>query len=127
MKSANNELTTARNTPNPIVAAGKDDAPVPGKSSIAPTSSQGLAVNLCCDSHHAMMAPIGARTNSIVMLTARGSLSCSWYCWLVLRYEILIGAWYAVLVSPTIDKRQLLATVATPRRGFGWSHFQRGA
>src|SRR2546422_552041 len=56
MKSANNELTTARNTPNPIVAAGKDDAPVPGKSSIAPTSSQGLAVNLCCDSHHATMA-----------------------------------------------------------------------
>src|SRR3984893_14315654 len=71
MKSANNELTTARNTPNPIVAAGKDDAPVPGKSSIAPTSSQGLAINLCRDSHHAMMAPIGARTNSIVMLTAR--------------------------------------------------------
>ena len=71
MKSANNELTTARNTPNPIVAAGKDDAPVRGKSSIAPTSSQGLAVNLCRDSHHAMTAPIGARTNSIVMLTAR--------------------------------------------------------
>ena len=71
MKSANNELTTARNTPNPIVAAGKDDAPVPGKSSIAPTSSQGLAINLCRDSHHAMMAPIGARKSSIVMLTAR--------------------------------------------------------
>ena len=30
MKSANNELTTARNTPNPIVAAGKDDAPCVG-------------------------------------------------------------------------------------------------
>ena len=71
MKSANNELTTARSTPNPSVAAGQDDAPVPGKSSIAPTSSQGLAVNLCRDSHHATMAPIGARTNSIVMLTAR--------------------------------------------------------
>jgi IS66 Orf2 like protein len=41
------------------------------KRSIAPTSSQGLAINLCRDSHHAMMAPIGARTNSIVMLTAR--------------------------------------------------------
>src|SRR5262244_410942 len=71
MKSANIELTAARNTPNPIVAAGKDDAPVPGKSSIAPTSSQGLAINLCRDSHHAMMAPIGARKSSIVMLTAR--------------------------------------------------------
>src|SRR6516225_12205337 len=71
MKSANNELTTARNTPNPIVAAGKDNAPVRGKSSIAPTSSQGLAINLCRDSHHAMMAPIGASKNSIVMLTAR--------------------------------------------------------
>src|SRR5438128_2124341 len=69
MKSANNELTTARNTPNPIVAAGKDDAPVPGKSSIAPTSSQGLAVNLCCASNHSTMAPIRARTDSIVMLT----------------------------------------------------------
>src|SRR5260370_14619 len=75
MKSANNELTTARNTPNPIVAAGKDNAPVPGTSPIAPTSNQGLAVNLCCDSHHAMMAPMGTRTNSIVMLTARVSLS----------------------------------------------------
>src|SRR5438034_10539581 len=126
MKSANNELTTARSTPNPIVAAGKDDAPVPGKSSIAPTSSQGLAVNLCCDSHHAMMAPIGARTNSIVMLTARGSLSCSWYCRLVLRYEILLGAWHAVIVSPTIDHRQLLAPVAMPRRGFGCLPLQRG-
>src|SRR5205814_3238289 len=104
MKSANNELTTARNTPNPIVAAGKDDAPVPGKSSsIAPTSNQGLAVNLCCDSHHAMMAPIGTRTNSIVMLTARASLSCSWDCRLVLRYEILLGAWHAVTVSPAVD------------------------
>src|SRR5947209_18603192 len=99
MKSANNELTTARNTPNPIVAAGKDDAPV---SSIAPTSSQGLAVNLCCDSHHATMAPIGARTNSIVMLTA---LFLSGACdrRLVLRREILLGAWHAVIVSPAID------------------------
>src|SRR5215468_8174791 len=72
MKSANNELTTARNTPNPTVAAGNDNAPVPGKSSsIAPTSSQGLAINLCRDSHHAMMALIGARKSSIVILTAR--------------------------------------------------------
>ena len=71
MKSANNELTTARNTPNPIVAAGKDDAPVPGKSSIAPTSSQGLAVNLCCDSHHATMMAIGTRKNRIVTLTVQ--------------------------------------------------------
>jgi hypothetical protein len=53
MKSANNELTTARNTPNPIVAAGKDDAPVLGTSPIALTSNQGLAINLCRDSHHA--------------------------------------------------------------------------
>src|SRR5215467_14296945 len=103
MKSANNELTTARNTPNPIVAAGKDDAPVPGKSSIAPTSSQGLAINLCRDSHHAMMAPIGARTNSIVMLTARVSLSCSWDWRLVLGHEILLGARHAVIVSPAVD------------------------
>ena len=29
------------------------------------------AINLCRDSHHAMMAPIGASKNSIVMLTAR--------------------------------------------------------
>src|SRR5262245_63401113 len=103
MKSANNELTTARNTPNPIVAAGKDDAPVCGKSSITPTSSQGLAINLCRDSHHAMMAPIGARRNSIVMLTARVSLSCSWDWRLVLRHEILLGAWHAVIVSPPVD------------------------
>src|SRR6266576_1874458 len=71
MKSANNELTTARNTPNPIVAAGKDDAPVSETSPIAPTSNHGLAVSLCCDSHHATMAAIGARNISIVMLTAR--------------------------------------------------------
>src|SRR6266446_4056717 len=102
MKSANNELTTARNTPNPIVAAGKDDAPVPGKSSIAPTSNQGLAVNLCRDSHHATMAPITAR-NSIVMLTARVFLSGSWGCRLVLRHEILLSVWHAVIVSPAID------------------------
>src|SRR5260370_41704444 len=103
MKSANNELTTARNPPNPIVAAGKDDAPVPGKSSIAPTSSQGLAVNLCRDSHHAMMAPIGTSKNSIVMLTARVSLSGACDRRLVLRHEILLGAWHAVIVSPAID------------------------
>src|SRR6202045_83404 len=100
IKSANNELTTARNTPNPIVAAGKDDAPVSGTSPIAPTSNQGLAVNLCCDSHHATMAPIGTRKNSIAMLTARVSLSGSWRRGLVLRDEILLGAWHAVIVSP---------------------------
>src|SRR3989442_14089870 len=98
MKSANNELTTARNTPNPIVAAGQDNAPVPGKSSVAATSSQGLAVNLCCDSHHAMMAPMGTRTNSIVMLTAPGSLSCSWDWRLVLGDLMLLGAWHGVIV-----------------------------
>src|SRR3989442_3395190 len=103
MKSANNELTTARNTPNPIVAAGRDNAPVPGKSSIAPTSNQGLAVNLCCDSHHAMTAPIGASKNSIVMLTDRVSLSGVWGCRLGLRHEILLSAWHAVIVSPAID------------------------
>ena len=64
-------MTTARNTPNPIIAAGKDDAPVSGTSSIAPISNQGLAISLCCDSHHATMAPIGTRTNSIAKLTAR--------------------------------------------------------
>jgi hypothetical protein len=57
---------------------------VPGKSSIAPTSSQGLAINLCRDSHHATMAPIGARTNSIVMLTARFAYAAratgGWFC-----------------------------------------------
>ena len=103
MKSANNELTTARNTPNPIVAAGEDDAPVSGTSPIAPTSNQGLAVNLCCDSHHAMMAPMGTRTNSIVMLTARVSLSGACDRRLVLGHEILLGAWHAVIVSPAVD------------------------
>ena len=39
----------------------------PATSPIAPTSNQGLAVNLCRDSHHATMAPIGARNKSIVM------------------------------------------------------------
>src|ERR1700674_1837090 len=103
MNSANSEPTTVRNTPSPIVAAGRDDAPVPGKSSsIAPTSSQGLAVNLCCDNHHATMAPITAR-NSNVMLTARVSLSGSWGCRLVLRHEILLSAWHAVIVGPAID------------------------
>src|SRR5260370_35842747 len=119
MKSANNELTTARNTPNPIVAAGKDNAPVPGTSPIAPTSNQGLAVNLCCDSHHAMMAPMGTRTNSIVMLTARVSLSGACDRRLVLRPEILLGAWHAVIVSPALDDWQLLAPVARPRQGVG--------
>ena len=74
-----------------------------GTSPMALTSNQGLAVNLCCDSHHATMAPIGTKKNSIVKLTARGFLSCSWGCWLVLRHEILLGAWYAVIVSPAID------------------------
>ena len=71
MKSINNEVTTARNTPNPIIAVGKDDAPVSVTSPIAPTSNHGLAVNLCCDSHHATMTAIGVSKNSIVMLTAR--------------------------------------------------------
>src|SRR6516225_3009133 len=104
MKSANNELTTARNTPNPIVAAGKDDAPASGTSSIAPTSSQGLAISLCCDSHQAMMAPIGTRKNSIAKLTAR-FLSGTYDRWLVLRDEILRGARHAVIVRPAIDHR----------------------
>src|ERR1700674_2070646 len=102
MKSANSEPTTARNTPSPIVAAGRDDAPVPGKSSIAPTSSHGLDVNLCCDNHHATMVPITAR-NSNVMLTVRVSRSGSWGCRLVLRHEILLNAWHAVIVGPAID------------------------
>src|SRR5262249_31604222 len=126
MKSANNELTTARNTPNPIVAAGKDNAPVPGTSPIAPTSNQGLAVNLCCDSHHATMAPMGTRTNSIVMLTARVSLSCSWDWRLVLRDEILLGARHAVIGSPADEHWSLLSPVALPRRGFGCWPLQRG-
>ena len=103
MKSANNELTTARNTPNPSVAAGKDNAPVRGKSSIAPTSSQGLDINLCRDSHHAMMAPIGARKSSIVMLTARFPKRRVRPRGLVLRHEILLGARHAVIVGPAID------------------------
>src|SRR5713226_343049 len=122
MKSANNELTTARNTPNPIVAAGEDNAPVPGTSPIAPTSNQGLAVNLCCDSHHAMMAPMGTRTNSIVMLTARVSLSGSCDRRLVLRHEILLSAWHAVIVSPAIDHWQLLAQLPCPGGVSGVCH-----
>src|SRR5262249_61134481 len=94
--------TTARNTPSPIGAADRDNAPVPGKSSIAPTSSQGLAVNLCRDNHHAAIAPITAR-NSNVMVTAQVSLSGLWGCRLVLRHEILLSAWHAVIVSPAID------------------------
>ena len=63
MNSANKQLTTARNTPNPIFAAGKDEAPVSGTSPIAPASNQGLAVSPCCDSHHAAMAAITARNS----------------------------------------------------------------
>src|SRR5215471_10232825 len=82
MKSANNELTTARNTPNPTVAAGKGNAPVRGKSS---------------------MAPIGASKNSIVMLTARFPKRRRATRGLVLRHEILLGARHAVIVGPAID------------------------
>ena len=56
MKSANSEPTTARNTPRPIFAVGKDDAPASGTSPIAPSSNQGLAVSLCCDSHQTTIA-----------------------------------------------------------------------
>src|SRR5262245_20857113 len=125
MRSANNELTTARNTPSPIVAAGKDDAPVSGTSPIAPTSNQGLAISLCRDSHHAMMAPIGTRTTNIAVLTA-SFLSGSRDRGLVLRHEILRGAGHAVIVGPAIDHRQLLAPVAVPRRGFRRLPLQRG-
>jgi hypothetical protein len=52
---------------------------------------------------HATMAPMGTRTNNVVMLTARVSLSCSWDWRLVLRHEILLGAWHAVTVSPAVD------------------------
>ena len=70
MKSANNEVATARNTPNPIFAAGRVIAPVPGKSSIEPSSSQGLAVSRCCESHHPTMTAITAM-NRMMALTAQ--------------------------------------------------------
>jgi hypothetical protein len=101
-KSANNELTTGEKHTQSDRRC-RQGRPVPGTSPIAPTSNQGLAVNLCCDSHHATMAPMGTRTNNIVMLTARVSLSCSWDWRLVLRHEILLGAWHAVTVSPAVD------------------------
>ena len=45
MKSANNEPTTARNTPNPIFAGGRDEVLCSRKSAITPSSSQGLAAS----------------------------------------------------------------------------------
>src|SRR5215471_6505026 len=126
MRSANSELTTARNTPKPIVAVGKDDAPVSMTSPIALTSNQGLAVNLCRDNHHVTMMASGTSKNRIVKLTAELSLSCSWDRRLVLRHEILLGAGHAVIVGPAIDHRQFLSKVAMPRRGFGCLPLQRG-
>src|SRR6266508_3464749 len=124
MKSANSELTTARNTPNPTFAAGQDDAPVPGRSPIAPSSNQGLDINLCCDSHQATMAPITATNNSVIPTAP--SLSGSRGCRLVLRDEVVLGTRHAVIVRPAIDHGQLLAPVAMPRRGFGCLPLQRG-
>ena len=70
MKSVNNEPATARNTPSPIFAAGNVIAPVPGKSVIGPSSSQGLAVSRCCESHHPTMTAITAM-NRMMALTAQ--------------------------------------------------------
>src|SRR5947209_7625547 len=55
------------------------------------------------------------------LLEALGSLTRR----LVLRYEILGGAGYAVIVGPAIDHRQLFAKVAVLRRRVGRLPFQR--
>ena len=55
------------------------------------------------EKNKAFVEAMGTRTNNIVMLTARVSLSCSWDWRLVLRNEILLGAWHAVIVSPAVD------------------------
>src|SRR5258706_4481381 len=43
----------------------------------------------------------------------------------ILRHEIPDGAGYAVIVSPAIDDRELLAPVAMSRRGLRSLPFQR--
>src|SRR2546422_6716414 len=44
----------------------------------------------------------------------------------VLRYEVLVGARYAVIVGPAVDQRQRRAEVAMPRRGVGGLPLQGG-
>ena len=68
MKSANNEPTTARNTPNPIFAGARDEGLSSRQSAITPSSSQGLAASRCCESHHPAIAAIPAM-NRIMTLT----------------------------------------------------------
>src|SRR6202047_1577264 len=77
MKSANNEPTTARNTPNPIFAGGRDGALCSRKSTITPSSSQGLAPSRCCESHHPAIAAIPAM-NRIMALTGGPLAPLNW-------------------------------------------------
>src|SRR5882724_5977902 len=67
MKSANNEPTTARNTPNPIFAGGREGALPSRKSTITPSSSQGLDPSRCCESHHPAIAAIPAMNRIIAL------------------------------------------------------------
>src|SRR5437763_5902942 len=55
------------------------------------------------------------------VLTSRGSASIDR---LVLRYEIFLGARYAVVISPTIDHRQLCTPVTMLRRRVGCLPFE---
>src|SRR5689334_6415710 len=104
MNRANRQLTTARNTPRPIFAAGSGDVPASGKVPAGLSSSQGLLISPCCDSHHPAMPAITARKTT-TGVTAAGS-SRPGGCGLVLRNEVLGGTGHAVVVGPAIHDRQ---------------------
>src|SRR5579885_1664487 len=70
-KSAKSVPATARNTPNPIFAAGRDGAPA---SPIGPVSSQGFVVILCCASHQAITAITAARKRARTLIPAPPAL-----------------------------------------------------
>src|SRR3954453_8529587 len=103
----------------------RDDASALRTPRIGPSSSQGLAVSLCCDSHHTAIAPTAPKKR-IATLKGSAFLGGPHGSRLVLGYEILRCAGHVVIVSPAVDHRQLLAPVAMPRWGFGGRPLQRG-
>src|SRR5437660_7001192 len=126
MNSPNNDVITANKIHRPILAGGRLSAPSASRSSGDPGVSHGLAVSLLASrpqtttpARRATNATEDSRLDSVRRSGGYPSLER-----LVLRYEIFFGARYAVVISPTIDHRQLCTPVAMLRWRVGCLPFE---
>src|SRR5262249_16932713 len=135
MSNANRDVTTARNTQRPTLIVGMRNAPCPSTFSTGRCDSQGLTFSVWRSNHPTTSAMMAAKTSNegwgTVYAPRSARLADRLRCsggvellrskircvggllealglltrWLVLRYEVLRCAGYAVIVSPAIDHR----------------------